>query len=229
MMRGGSPRFAASYGTMPRSIRRARCPRRGLGASIAASRRTSTTAAECDALLRATKRLYRPRAAPEGDATLFALLLATGLRISEALALEVRDAISTRAVTVRNGKLGKSRLLPLHADRWPRGSTGDGPRSRVCVPVLLLYAAPRINVRGGADDVRVSAPTTLDRRVSKAVHDLRHTFAVGIRRNAKARTSTRTPTWRRISGTSSYRHVLVPVRRARTLQSRAPRTGEAAT
>jgi integrase/recombinase XerD len=47
---------------------------------------------------------------------LFSLLLSTGLRISEALHLEDCDVdLNAAVLTVRNGKFGKSRLVPLHA------------------------------------------------------------------------------------------------------------------
>ena len=45
---------------------------------------------------------------------LFGLLAATGLRISEALGLQ-RGDITEDGLTVRHGKSGKSRLLPIHA------------------------------------------------------------------------------------------------------------------
>ena len=47
--------------------------------------------------------------------TLFALLWVTGLRISEALALDRKDVdFDNRLLTIRNTKFGKSRLVPVH-------------------------------------------------------------------------------------------------------------------
>jgi integrase len=47
--------------------------------------------------------------------TLFGLLACTGLRISEALGLQDADVdLKAEALTVRHGKFGKSRLVPLH-------------------------------------------------------------------------------------------------------------------
>lgn len=47
--------------------------------------------------------------------TLFGLLAATGMRISEALGLTLRDVdLETGIITVRESKFRKSRLLPLH-------------------------------------------------------------------------------------------------------------------
>lgn len=51
---------------------------------------------------------------PATYATLFGLLFATGMRIGEALALDVGDLDrSLRLLTVRRGKFGKTRALPL--------------------------------------------------------------------------------------------------------------------
>jgi integrase len=47
-------------------------------------------------------------------ATLFGLLAATGMRIAEALALQLDD-VTTEGLVVRETKFQKSRLLPLHA------------------------------------------------------------------------------------------------------------------
>lgn len=52
---------------------------------------------------------------PRCYATLFALLACTGLRISEALALSCADVdLDAGVITVRAGKRGLTRLIPLH-------------------------------------------------------------------------------------------------------------------
>lgn len=51
---------------------------------------------------------------PHTFATLFALLSATGMRVSEALALRMDD-ITSDGLIIRKTKFRKSRLLPLHA------------------------------------------------------------------------------------------------------------------
>ena len=56
--------------------------------------------------------------------TLFGLLAATGMRISEALALRLED-ITADGLIIRQTKFQKSRLLPLHAD----DPAGFGPVS----------------------------------------------------------------------------------------------------
>ncbi len=76
------------------------------------------TEAEIRALLDAAAQL-RPvtglRLRPHTYATLLGLLASTGLRISEALALTLTDVdLSGAALTVRNTKFRKSRLVPLH-------------------------------------------------------------------------------------------------------------------
>lgn len=66
------------------------------------------------ALVRAARTLV-PRGAqvPLVYPTLFGLLAATGLRISEALTLQ-RPDVTAEGLVVRHTKFGKSRLLPLH-------------------------------------------------------------------------------------------------------------------
>lgn len=69
---------------------------------------------DVEALIRAAR-----ETGPEGAlqplvySTLLGLLASTGLRISEALALEIGD-LTAEGLVVRHGKFGKSRLLPLH-------------------------------------------------------------------------------------------------------------------
>jgi site-specific recombinase XerD len=72
---------------------------------------------EVDTLLHACRQLHpRNGLRPHTFKTLFSLLLSTGLRISEALHLEDCDVdLNAAVLTVRNGKFGKSRLVPLHA------------------------------------------------------------------------------------------------------------------
>lgn len=115
---------------------------------------------------------------------LFGLLAATGLRISEALALK-REDLSEDGLVVRSGKFGKSRLLPIHpttrhaldrylATREALGAkgedlfvvtTGRAPR-KGSVHIVFVRLARRLGLRG-------PGPTPGPR-----LHDLRHTFAV---------------------------------------------------
>ena len=116
---------------------------------------------------------------------LFGLLAATGLRISEALALQCDD-LGADGLVVRNGKFGKSRLLPIHL------STRSA---------LAEYMAIRQRLNAGGDDLFVlrtgRAPTKVRahavfvqiarnlgirphdlRSPGPRLHDLRHSFAV---------------------------------------------------
>jgi len=75
------------------------------------------SAAELRALLAAAAQ-WPPRGCLRADSysTLFGLLAATGLRLSEALALERHDVDFERGlIHVREGKFHKTRYVPLHA------------------------------------------------------------------------------------------------------------------
>jgi integrase/recombinase XerD len=62
----------------------------------------------------ATRELHCPLRAATVE-TLIGLLAVTGLRVAEVIRLDRTDVDYTRALlTVRNSKLGKSRLVPLH-------------------------------------------------------------------------------------------------------------------
>ncbi|HEY9212167.1 MAG TPA: tyrosine-type recombinase/integrase [Ancylobacter sp.] len=114
---------------------------------------------------------------------LFGLLAATGLRISEALALK-RDDLTDDGLVVRDAKFGKSRLLPLHPsaraaldrylavrDRLGAGEDlfvvkhGRAP-TKVRAYCVFVRLARALGIRG--------APGTRGARL----HDLRHSFAV---------------------------------------------------
>lgn len=115
---------------------------------------------------------------------LFGLLATTGLRISEALALQ-RDDITADGLVVRNGKFGKQRLVPIQPStraaltaylgiREKLGANGDDlfvtTRGRaphkIVAHIVFVRLARHLGFRGptGTPGIRV--------------HDLRHTFAV---------------------------------------------------
>ncbi len=142
---------------------------------------------ELGQLLAATTRL-RPRGSlrPRTYATLFGLLAATGLRISEALHLVVED-LTADGLLVRETKVRKSRLVPLHA---------------TTVAALDAYLAARHTVAAGEAHVFVATtgrPLTYpmvngtfhyllrsvdlrtpagERPPAPRIHDRRHRFAV---------------------------------------------------
>lgn len=116
--------------------------------------------------------------------TLFALLSSTGMRISEALALQLDD-LAPAGLMVRAGKFGKSRLIPLHE------TVRDGLDCYLTRRGRLggLDRALFVTLRGTA----LHYPTVIavflslvrgiglhpgPGRRGPRLHDLRHTFAV---------------------------------------------------
>jgi integrase len=115
---------------------------------------------------------------------LFGLLAATGMRISEALALQLED-VTADGLTIRQSKFQKSRLLPLHettrraldeylsvrvrlgtTDSALLVSTAGKPPSYNTAVAIFLRLARSIGLRGKPG------------RRGPRIHDLRHTFAV---------------------------------------------------
>jgi integrase len=117
-------------------------------------------------------------------ATLFGLLAATGMRIAEALALQLDD-VTTDGLVVRETKFQKSRLLPLHATVRQALDTYLIARRKLVVADCALF----ISVAGQSlpyNTVRNVFLQLLDRTELRdahagrdpRIHDLRHTFAV---------------------------------------------------
>ena len=118
--------------------------------------------------------------------TLFGLIAATGLRVSEARSLTRADVEFERAVlTVRNTKFRKSRLVPLHPTTIRALQRYAEIRDRK-VP-LVHTAAFFVSDRGKALDKRTVQYTFAKLRQklgwrargghpAPRVHDLRHTF-----------------------------------------------------
>ena len=115
---------------------------------------------------------------------LFALLFATGLRVSEALALSFDD-VTDDGLVIRNAKFHKSRLVPLH-DTAKMGLEQYLVRRRA-----IVTATDRvfINTQGGplgyrtVNDLfrKIRRTTCLHRpadQLRPRIHDIRHTFAV---------------------------------------------------
>ena len=145
---------------------------------------------EIKRLLAATAILAVPATSlrPHTYRCLFGLLAVTGLRISEAINLELRDVDLDREVlTIRGAKFGKSRLVPLHAssrralqwyaqrrDRFlsssppPRFFVNDRGRSLESSNVRRVFyrLSRHIGLRGATD------------RHGPRLHDFRHRFAV---------------------------------------------------
>jgi integrase len=99
------------------------------------------TQGEINILLRSTAQLGPRRSIrPVTYIALLSLIAATGLRISEALRLQISD-ITDEGLLIRETKFQKSRLVPLHA------SARQG---------LLQYLAVRKRVRASSSNVFVS-------------------------------------------------------------------------
>jgi integrase len=121
------------------------------------------TEAEISALLAAAARLPTRtglRLRPRTYGTLFGLLACTGLRISEALALTPTDVdLQRAALTVRDTKFRKSRLVPVHP---------------TTVAALMQYAEAR---RQRVSDRRIETFLISDRGTPLDDRTVHYTFA----------------------------------------------------
>jgi integrase/recombinase XerD len=119
--------------------------------------------------------------------TLFGLLAATGMRVGEAVGLDRGDFDPREGIlTIRSGKFGKSREVPLHPTTHEvlrvyerkRDKTHPRPKS----PAFFLNNAgnrpPRQNV-SMTFSIALRKAGLSDRKPRRPrIHDLRHTFAV---------------------------------------------------
>lgn len=126
---------------------------------------------------------------PHCYATLFALIACTGLRISEALALTCDDVdLAGGVLTVRAGKRGRTRLVPLHpsalrplgqyvTEREQRYGRPDGGQA-----FFRTDRSDRVSY-GAADHTFTVLRdqlgwTAVGRTRAPRIHDLRHTMVV---------------------------------------------------
>jgi integrase/recombinase XerD len=126
---------------------------------------------------------------PHCYATLFALIACTGLRISEALALSCGDVDLTSGVlTVRAGKRGRARLVPLHPSALPPLRDYAADRARRYGPPAGGAAFFRTDYSDKVSYNAASSTFTVLRRLlgwtaagrtrAPQVHDLRHRMVV---------------------------------------------------
>ena len=116
-------------------------------------------------------------------ATLFGLISATGLRISEALGLRLGDVLPGGVLRIERTKFGKSRLVPLHPTVEEALSRYLDERRQ------LAEADDHVFLSAGRRRIGVSMADYTFRRLLQLgdvasgreracrVHDLRHTFA----------------------------------------------------
>jgi integrase len=122
--------------------------------------------------------------------TLFGLLAVTGLRINESLALNTDDLDADNAVlTVRCGKLGRARLLPLDASVVEHLTLYITERDRVlgkAQQALFVQesgerisdCSARYNFASVSQRIGLRAPERFGRPGrGPRIHDLRHSFA----------------------------------------------------
>jgi integrase/recombinase XerD len=122
--------------------------------------------------------------------TLFGLLAVTGMRISEALQLQVHDIDwDTGVLTVRKTKFGKSRLVPLHpstlqalaAYAQRRERFFSGASSPPCGHFFVSHRGTALsdgNMRAGFRALLLKAGLLASEHGGPRLHDLRHRFAV---------------------------------------------------
>lgn len=163
-------------------------PRAGLlGPTFRRRHRHIYSSAEITTFLAAARTLRR-RMRPHTCVALFGLLSATGLRVSEALALRDADVdLEQGLLTIHKAKAGQSRLVPLHPSttealhRYGKVRDRVHPRRRTDAffvtdrGTALTYQRVTTTFRtlrrqlGWATTPSAGAPR---------LHDLRHTFAV---------------------------------------------------
>jgi integrase/recombinase XerD len=126
---------------------------------------------------------------PHTYLTLLLVLYTTGIRIGEALHLQLGDVDDDRAVLhVRAGKFRKGRLLPISAGLLVRLDQYREHRRRVgasVAPDASLFWSPRggpYSLIGAQNGLKLLLRAACGKRPGRGtgprVHDIRHTFAV---------------------------------------------------
>jgi integrase len=122
---------------------------------------------------------------PATTATLIGLLYTTGIRIGEALALDIGDLdCGDRILTVRKGKFGKSRALPLREStvealvryvHHPLRPVGTD----VSVPLFVSWCRRRLSYPAVWSSLCKACYAAGISKPLPRLHDFRHTFAIG--------------------------------------------------
>jgi integrase len=149
--------------------------------------------AQIEELVRAAGRLpSAARLRGRTYATLFGLLAVTGMRVSEALALDREDVdLDDGVLRIRRTKFGKSRLVAVHESTRQRladyARARDGVIHRPATAAFLLCEggsrvtawAARYNFAKVSREVGLRAPAKGYRHGhGPRLHDMRHRFAV---------------------------------------------------
>lgn len=124
-------------------------------------------------------------------AMLFGLIAVTGLRISEAVALDNGDVdLATGVLTIHRGKSGKARIIPVSASTSVRLIAYAKERDRLlgCCPKSFFVSddgrrpddcAARYNFASVCQHIGLRAAQKFNRHGrGPRIHDLRHSFAV---------------------------------------------------
>ena len=140
--------------------------------------------AEIRILLDAARQLSPPLRAATHH-TLFGLLAATGMRVGEAIGLAGDDVdLDAGLITVRDGKFGRSRLVPLHPTTTEALRSYTICRDRLCPkrPTAFFVSAVGTPLNySGVHKTFVEVTTATGLRtptVRPRIHDLRHAFTV---------------------------------------------------
>lgn len=123
--------------------------------------------------------------------TLFGLIAVTGLRVSEALALDNGDVdLVLGVLTVRRGKFGKARLVPVSESTLARLAAYAEERDRLlgAIPQSFFVSdggvrpsdcGARYNFASVCQSIGLRPPQKFGRHGrGPRIHDLRHAFAV---------------------------------------------------
>jgi integrase/recombinase XerD len=145
------------------------------------------SAAEITALMTAAGAIRAPMRAATYQ-TLIGLLAVTGMRVGEAISADRRDTDLDRGIiTVRPGKFGKSRQLPLHPstvtalDAYVRMRDENIPRPGTSAFFVSMAGTRLIYKNVHFTYHQLTRAAELQPRSARCrprIHDLRHSFAV---------------------------------------------------
>jgi len=144
------------------------------------------TPGEIASILDAAGKLRLQRSNPlrrEIYITMFGLIAAAGLRISEAIALRLDDILPNGILHIRKTKFGKSRFVPLHPS--VTAALEQYLDKRRCLAGTCEYLFPSVQLRKLCPSTVNHTFRCLLRHADIAsghsrqprIHDLRHTFA----------------------------------------------------